>query len=210
MAKRKMRARGAVKPAMPMAFKKAAKKVARKAPRRAAKPAAAEPKMFAAMNRQITEELHSAHLYMAMAAHFESEGLEGMARWMKAQSIEEMIHAMKFFDHIHSRGGRVTLEALPQPQATWASPLEVFEAALAHERHITRCIHDLVDLAATEKDHAALPMLQWFIEEQVEEEESAMKVVDLLKRVGSSGHGQLMIDRQLAARAMPVSLPAAE
>ncbi|MBM3318989.1 MAG: ferritin [Candidatus Eisenbacteria bacterium] len=186
-----------------------ARKVAGKAPGRAPRKAApAEPKMLAAMNRQIVEELDSAYLYLAMAAYFEGEGLEGMAHWMKAQSIEEVIHAMKFFGHIHSRAGTVELQALAKPQKTWASPLAAFEAAYAHERHITRCIHDLVDLAAAERDHAALPLLQWFVEEQVEEEESALKVVDLLKRVGSSGHGLLLIDRQLAARAMPVSMPA--
>ena len=160
-----------------------------------------------AFNAQIGEELASAYLYLAMAGYFEASGLGGMSHWMRAQAIEEMLHAMRFFDHIVARSGRVALPALQRPQPEWSSPLEAFKAAYAHEQYITGRINQLVDLTIAEKDHASGAMLQWFVAEQVEEEESTLKIVDTLGRIGDSGQGLVMLDRELAARPMPVTLP---
>jgi len=138
-----------------------------------------------------------------MVAYFHSESLDGMAQWMTVQAQEELAHAMKFFNHIDERDGRGELKALSQPQKEWASPLEAFKAAYEHEKFITDKINDLVKLAAEEKDHAAGIMLQWFVTEQVEEESSTLKVVDLLERIGDSGHGLIMADRELGTRSAP-------
>ena len=153
-----------------------------------------------AMNEQIKHELESAYLYLAMVAYFRAEGLDGMASWMEAQTQEEVAHAIRFFEHINERGGRVELKGLAQPQKEWESPLAAFEAAYEHERFITGTIDDLVKIAEEEGDNPARIMLQWFVSEQVEEEDSTKKVVDLLKRIGDSGHGLIMVDRELGAR----------
>jgi len=161
-----------------------------------------------AFNAQIGEELESAYIYLGMAGYFEAQTLDGMSSWMKAQAIEEILHAMRFFDHVSARGGKVALPALKQPKAEYASPLEAFRAAYAHEQYITGKINALVDLATAEKDHAAGAMLQWFVTEQIEEEEQTQKVADALSRIGDSGQGLMMLDRELAARPLPVTLPA--
>lgn len=158
-------------------------------------------KMEEALNEQINEELFSAYLYLSMAAYFHDQGLEGMARWMELQTKEELEHALRIFRHLVERGGRVSLKALKEPQAEWESPLAAFQAAYQHERHITGKIHQLVELAQSEKDHAAFEMLQWFVAEQVEEEDQTRKAVELLERVGPDGRGILMIDQRLGARA---------
>lgn len=160
-------------------------------------------KMQDAMNEQIKHELESAYLYLAMVAYFRAESLDGMAQWMTVQSQEEVAHAMKFLNHIDKRDGRVELKALSQPQKEWASPLEAFKSAHEHERFITGKINDLVKLASEEGDHAAEIMLQWFVTEQVEEESSTLKVVELLERIGESGHGLIMADRELGTRSAP-------
>jgi len=122
---------------------------------------------------------------------------------MQAQATEEVGHGMKFFAHINERGGRVELPAIDKPQVEWKSPLEAFKAALEHEKYITDKIHSLVDLAHQEKDHAAGIMLQWFVTEQVEEEDSAQTIVDTLERIGDAGHGLIMLDRELGRRPAP-------
>lgn len=154
-----------------------------------------------ALNAQIREELSSAYLYLSMAAYFHAEGLDGMARWMRLQAKEEVAHAMRIFDHLVERGGRVSLQALPEPAFQWDSPLAAFKAAYEHERYITERIDELVVLAREEKDNAAEVMLQWFVAEQVEEEDQTRKAVELLERVGPDGRGILMIDQKLGARA---------
>jgi len=158
-------------------------------------------KMEEALNGQINEELFSAYLYLALAAYFHDQGLEGMARWMELQTKEELEHALRIFRHLVERGGRVTLQAIREPQAEWESPLEAFRAAYQHEQHITGKIHELVELAQAEKDHAAFQMLGWFVAEQVEEEDQTKRAVELLERVGPDGRGILMIDHKLGARA---------
>jgi ferritin len=135
-----------------------------------------------------------------MSAHFAAEGWDGMAGWMRVQAQEEQEPAMRLFDHIVERGGKVKLHALPAPEAKWASPLAAFQAAYKHEQHITACIHGLVELAQKEKDHAAAAMLQWFVTEQVEEEDHASKAVQLLKLMGSEGRGLVIADHELGRR----------
>ena len=157
-------------------------------------------KMQDALNAQIKEEMASAHLYLSMAACFHSIGLDGMAHWMKMQTREEMAHAMKMFEHIIERGGRAEVPGLEQPQKEWPSPLAAFQAAYKHEQYITGKIDGLVALAAAEEDNAAGVMLQWFVNEQVEEEASAAKIVQLLERAGDSGNGLVMLDIQLGKR----------
>ncbi|MGY4707191.1 ferritin [Candidatus Bipolaricaulota sp. J31] len=153
------------------------------------------------LNDQIREELFSAYLYLSMAAYFHAEALDGMARWMRLQAKEELEHAMRIFDHLVERGGRVRLQALPEPALQWDSPLSAFVAAYEHERYITGRIDELVAIAREEKDNAAEVMLQWFVAEQVEEEDQTRKVVELLERVGESGRGILMVDQRLGSRA---------
>lgn len=153
-----------------------------------------------AFNEQIKYELESAYLYLQMAAYFDAEGLEGMARWMRAQVQEEVTHAMRFFKHIVERGGKVKLLTLAQPASEWDSALAVFEAAYKHEQFITGLIHKLAALSREENDFASQTLLQWFVDEQVEEEDSTSRVAQQLKLVGKQGNGLLMLDRELGAR----------
>jgi len=157
-------------------------------------------RMQKAMNEQIMHETGSAYLYFSMAAYFHANGLDGMAQWMKAQAQEELGHALRFFHHINDRGGRIELLGIEKPQAEWASPLAAFQAALGHEEFITGKIDELMKIAREENDNAAAIMLQWFVTEQVEEEDSVSKVIDTLQLVGESGHGLLMADRELGQR----------
>ncbi len=153
-----------------------------------------------AINKQINEEMFSAYLYLSMSAYFEDEGLKGFANWMYVQYQEEVEHAMKFYNYLLDRGGRIKLYTINEPQQSWNSPLEAFEATLQHEKHITQCINDLVDLAEQKKDRATFNLLQWFIDEQVEEEANDEEIISQLKMVGDSGHGLIMLDRELSKR----------
>ncbi len=157
-------------------------------------------KMQAAMNKQINAELHSAYIYLSMSAYFEDKNLSGMAHWMRMQWGEELVHAQKFFDFINERRGRVLLEAIDAVPTEWDSPLAAFENAFEHERKISAMIDDLVNLALDERDHAANSFLQWFVDEQVEEEASADAIVQQLKLIGKSGDGLYLVDRELAQR----------
>jgi len=156
--------------------------------------------MLDELNRQVNAELYSSYLYLSMAAYFESINLKGFANWMKIQAQEEVTHAMKFFDYINERGGRVTLDTIKKPPAEWKSPLDVFETTYKHEVNVTKMINSLVDLAIREKDHATYNMLQWFVAEQVEEEASADAIRQQLKFIGKDGRGLLMLDRELSRR----------
>jgi len=158
------------------------------------------PKLFSALNDQIKHELESAYLYAAMMTWFKSENLDGMARWMEVQSNEETKHARKFYEHIFDRGNVAELQSLKVLAKKWKSPLDVFKAAYAHEQFITGKINELMALAIAEKDYAAQIMLNWFVTEQVEEEDSALKVVQLLEKIGPSGQGLIMADRELGKR----------
>lgn len=157
-------------------------------------------KMEKAINSQIQAELYSSYLYLSMAAHFEAENLRGFAHWMRKQAEEERGHAMKFFDYMVERGGRVVLQALEAPKSSWSSPEEVFEEVLSHERKVTSLINRLYETAGEEKDYASQVMLQWFISEQVEEEASAEEVLARIRMLKGSPQGILMLDRELAQR----------
>lgn len=154
----------------------------------------------AAMNDQIKEELYSAYLYLSMAAHFEDANLPGFGHWMRIQAREELAHALKFFDHITERNGRVRLQAIAQPPVDFGSPTTIFEQALQHEQHITARIHRLYEQSMQENDFASRSLLQWFVDEQVEEEQSAQAIVDTLRMTGEGGMALIMLDRQLGAR----------
>jgi ferritin len=156
--------------------------------------------MEQAINDQINEELASAYIYLSMAAYCESINLPGFAHWMQAQTNEEIEHAMKFYGFVHARGGRVTLQAIAEPPIEFDGPIDVFEKTLAHEQFITGRIHKLYAMALEENDYASLSTLQWFVDEQVEEEETATEILELLKMVGDKGQGLIMLDRQLAGR----------
>jgi ferritin len=166
-------------------------------------------RMQEAMNEQIMHETGSAYLYFSMAAYFHAKGVDGMAQWMKAQAQEEFGHALRFFNHINDRGGRIELLGIDKPQKEWDSPLAAFKAALEHEKFITGKIDELVKIAREENDNAAEIALQWFVTEQIEEEDSVSKVIDMLELIGESGHGLLMADRELGQR-VPGPLPTAE
>ena len=159
-------------------------------------------KMEEQLNEQINAEIYSGYLYYAMEAYFEDEDLTGFASWMHIQAQEELLHAQKFFDFINERGGRVELDAIEKPKKVWNSPLEAFQDAYEHETKVTDRINKLYDLALKENDHATASFLNWFIDEQVEEEASADEIVNKLKRIGDSGHGIFMLDNELGSRTL--------
>jgi ferritin len=154
----------------------------------------------AAINDQLNLELSSAYAYLSMSAHFEASALPGFGRWMRLQAKEEVRHAMRFFDFLNDRGGRVALQPIAAPAAEFASPLAAFEQALEHERRVTGAIHALYDLAAKEGDHAIQPILLSFISEQVEEEKTARDIVDQLRMIGGGTAGILVLDHHLGKR----------
>lgn len=157
-------------------------------------------KMTKAINDQINAELYSAYLYLSMAAYFEDTNLPGASSWMRHQAQEESEHAMKFFDFVNERRGRVVLAAIDRPQAEWASPLDAFEEAFKHEQYVSGRINSLVELAQAEKDYATASFLTWFVDEQVEEESSVDAIVQRLRLVGDAKQGLFMIDRELGGR----------
>ena len=157
-------------------------------------------KIREALNQQLNAELYSSYLYLSMAAYFESINLKGFANWMRVQTQEELVHAMKFYDFIIERGGKVVLSSIEGPRTEWPSPLAVFEHAYEHEQKVTGLINNLVDLSAAEQDHATSNFLQWFVAEQVEEEASADEVVQKIKLMGDASGGLFMLDRELAQR----------
>jgi ferritin len=157
-------------------------------------------KMEKALNAQVNAEMYSAYLYLSMESYFKSLNLNGFANWMRAQTQEEMMHAMKIYDFINERGGRVLLKTIEGPQTKWDSPFAVFKAVLKHEQKVTGLINDLVNLAIEEKDHATNNFLQWFVNEQVEEEASADEKVQQMKMMENAPGGMFMLDRELGQR----------
>jgi len=159
-----------------------------------------DKKIEKALNDQINEELFSSYLYLSMAAYFEDQNWHGFAKWMSLQSKEEYGHGMKIYQYIIERGGRVDLKAIAEPKKEWKGVLNVFEEALAHEEHITKCIYDLTDLAIQSKDHATAGFLQWYVKEQVEEEANATDMVAKLKLVKDAAAGLFILDKEAGAR----------
>ena len=153
-----------------------------------------------ALNRQVNRELYSAYLYLAMSSYFETTGLKGFAKWMRLQAKEEQVHAMKIYDYVVARGGTVALAEIEAPKNKWASAGKVFEDTYAHEQKVTGMINGLVDLAMKEHDHATFEMLQWFVKEQVEEEEHAADILNQIKLVGDVPGHLFWLDHQLGKR----------
>lgn len=160
-----------------------------------------------AMNDQIKNELESYYIYLSMAAYFHTMSLDGMGHWMRCQAHEEMIHAMKFFEHLIDRDGKVVLQDLKQLKTEWSSPLEAFQDAVEHEKFISGKINDLTTIAREEKEYPSEPLLAWFSDEQIEEEASTGKIADELAMVGEDKSALLMLDRELGARAYPPGSP---
>jgi len=154
-----------------------------------------------AINEQIKHELYSAYLYLSMSAWAEANNLAGAAHWLRAQFGEEQGHAMKFYKYIVEQGGRVVLGGIAQPPSEWTSLLDLFQQVLDHEKKVTALLTKLYEVALAEKDYATQFLLQWFINEQVEEEKNVTGVIEAIKMVGNSGTALYMVDRQLAARA---------
>ena len=157
-------------------------------------------KMLNAINEQINAEQYSAFLYLSMSAWFHDKGLPGFANWMYIQYQEELTHANKMFNYVVERGEKPVLKAIDQMPTEWEGIIEVIEATLNHEQHVTALIHNLVDVAVEEKDHATQSFLQWFVDEQVEEEANVTEILDSLKLINGQGNGIFMLDRELRSR----------
>ena len=152
------------------------------------------------MNAQIANELHASHLYLAMAAYFDAEDYPGMAAWMRIHAEEEREHAMKFYHHIDHRGSKVELHAIEKPPANFSGPADVFEQALAHEREVTRQIHELYEAANAARDYALQVFLDWFVAEQAEEEDLFATTVAKVRRVENEPTGLMLVDQELGSR----------
>lgn len=157
-------------------------------------------KVEASINDQINAELYSAYLYLSMSAYLETENLPGFASWMRVQFQEEQAHAMKFFDFVNERGGKVILDAIEAPKTEWGSVVEIFEHTLDHERMVTERINTMMDIALEERDYATESFLRWYIDEQVEEEAAAEAILSQVERLDGHGNGMIMMDRELGAR----------
>lgn len=156
--------------------------------------------MTDALNAQSNREFFSSYLYLSMSAYFEAIGMKGFASWMRVQAGEELVHAMKFYDYVVESGGRAKMLAVEAPQFAWASPADAFQHVWNHERAVTRLIHALVDVAVSEKDEATKSFLKWYVEEQVEEEESSDYVLKLVKAAGDDEKALKAADRELGQR----------
>ena len=153
-----------------------------------------------ALNEQINNEFQAAYLYLSMSAYCETQSLGGFSHWLKLQYKEELEHGLKLFDFIIDRGGRVVLQSIQQPPVEFESVGAVMEMALEHERKVTAMIDSLYELALEERDYSAHVLLEWFVDEQVEEEKSLTEIIDHLKMVGDDGTGLLLMDSRLEAR----------
>lgn len=157
-------------------------------------------KLQSELNNQMNNEFFSEFEYLSMAAYFHSMNLDGMANYFHVQAQEEHFHAMKIFQFILDKGGKVELQQIEKPDVEFVSPVAVFEKALSHEMKVTKSINDLMDVAIKENDHAVNSFLKWYVDEQVEEEASANKVLGKMQIIGGKGEGLLMLDQEFAAR----------
>ncbi|MDH3457587.1 MAG: ferritin [Gemmatimonadota bacterium] len=159
-----------------------------------------KPAVAKAMNDQVAMEFHAAYLYLSMSAYLESQNLPGFAKWMRMQYQEEVVHALRFFDYLLEAGDKAELQAVAKPAATFKGPLDVFKKSLAHEKKVTASINKIYEAAVKSKDYPAQIMLQWFIDEQQEEERTVGEIIAQLEMVGGNGPALLMLDRELASR----------
>lgn len=162
-----------------------------------------------AINNQINAEFWSAYLYLAMSQYFENEGHRGFANWFKVQFKEEQAHAEIFMNYLNSRGGKVVLKPIAEVPESWASPLAAYEQTLEHEEKVTAMINEIYHIAVEEKDYATCNRLDWFVEEQVEEEETARDLIDQLKMIGDNGLALYTLNQELAARVYAEPAPLA-
>lgn len=167
------------------------------------------PKIQDAINAQINAEFWSAYLYLSMAMHFEAEGYHGVANWYRIQFKEEQAHAEIFINYLNARGGRVVLKPIDAVPQTWGTPLAAFADTLAHEEKVTALINNIYALAEQEHDYATRGKLDWFVAEQVEEEETARNLIDRLKLIGTDGLALYTFDQEMAARTYTVPAPLA-
>jgi ferritin len=158
------------------------------------------PKVEGALNDQVRKEFYSYYLYLSMAAHFESMNLKGFAHWMKIQANEETKHAMKIYEHIIQRGGKVILLQVDAPPSSWKSAKEMFAEAYQHEQKVTESINKIVELSKAEKDNASEIFLQWFVNEQVEEEASTYEIAQKLQMIGDAAPALFMLNAELGKR----------
>jgi ferritin len=165
-------------------------------------------KLVQAITEQVNKELYSAYLYTAMEQYLEDQDMSGMASWMYQQALEEQFHGRKMMKYLNSRGEKVVLKQIDEPKIEWASFKEVFDDVLEHEQFVTKSINDIQSLAADEKDYATMNFLQWFIDEQIEEEETATDLIKQLKLIGDNGYGLLMLDKEMAQRSFTEPKPA--
>jgi ferritin, putative len=157
-------------------------------------------KLEDALNEQINKEFYSAYLYLGMAAHFESEGLKGFAKWMRVQALEEQGHAMKLYDYLFSVDAKPVLKAIKEAPVHYEKPpVEVIQEVLKHEQYVTASINSLYELALAEKDYKTQVFLQWYINEQVEEEENDRNILDVFKHINGNA-GLLILDKALGER----------
>ena len=152
------------------------------------------------LNEQVNKELYSAYLYLAMSAYFSDIGLLGFANWMRVQAQEEQAHAMFIYDFLLDRGEKIVLTAIDAPQTTWSNPLAVVEEVLKHEIYVTSLINNIVSVAEEVKDRATMSYMNWFVDEQVEEEANAKEIIDKLKLIGDDKSALYLLDKDLAAR----------
>ncbi|MDR3665404.1 MAG: ferritin [Ignavibacteriaceae bacterium] len=153
------------------------------------------------LNNQINQEFYSSYLYLQMGAFFEEEKLNGFAAWMKIQSHEEGTHAMKLYEYVLRANAKVELQKIEAPKNKWKDTLDVFQDTYKHEKQITSYINGIVDNALTEKDFATFSFLQWFVTEQVEEESTALLILDKIKLIGDNKTGLFFLDREMSGRA---------
>jgi len=166
--------------------------------------------VYTAINKHMNTELFSAYLYLNMSAAANEMGYKGVANWFNVQYQEEMVHFMKFYAYINSQGEQAIVGQMEKPASSFSSLLNFFQETLKHEQFITKCINELTELAVKEKDHASQIFLQWFITEQIEEEENDREIIGKLKMIGDNGYGLLMLDKELALRVFtPPAAPAA-
>lgn len=156
--------------------------------------------------QQLNDEFSSAYLYLAMSAYCNHMDFNGAANWLKQQYEEEQMHATKIYNYLIEQGANVLLQQIPQPANEFGTILEVFQASLKHEQTMTTRLNNISDQALKEKDHATYNLLQWFVNEQVEEEATVSEIISKLKLVKNDGYGLLMIDNELGARTAPKSI----
>lgn len=152
------------------------------------------------LNEQLNKEFYSSYLYLSMSAHFSDIGLLGFANWMKVQTQEEAAHAMFIYDFLINRGVRVDFPSIETAPADWGSPLSIIEAALKHEIFITNSINNIITVAEEAKDRATISYMNWFIDEQVEEEANAKEIIDKLKLIGDDKSALYLLDKDLSTR----------